>query len=85
MATRTDLLIRSVTSLLRILNPRAVDGRQQILSNASTNLVQLLNELALLFVLKEKGDVTAVAVKITSQHVELLVASHVDPEDDLGA
>lgn len=71
-----DQRIRSVTSLLRALNPQTLAEYTEIPdTDAPNKLEQLLNHLAWLFVIRHNGDVAAIAVKIQPEGVHVFETS----------
>lgn len=68
-----DMLIRSVTSLSCILNPQGDFGQYPEIPD-SDRLETLLNQLALLFVTRNLGDVAAIAIKIEPERAQVLAS-----------
>lgn len=77
--TSTDLLIRSATTLLSIIDQQV----EKPLPSSEDRSVRLLDHIALLFVTKPKDDVTAVATVLGENHSIIVRCTEESSTDSL--
>jgi hypothetical protein len=73
----TELLIRSLTSILHLVKPQVVSPKSfdDSPNSAPPPLGRVLNNIAALFTIKDQSDVSAVAVKLAYNVVRLYQAT----------